>query len=74
MCDLICLPPRKKTVGYRQVFIIKVGVDSWIDLLKAHFVVKGYTQVYGMDYSDTFSLVAKIPFVKLLLPIPAIKY
>lgn len=56
------------------MFIIKVGVDSWIDLLKEHFVVKGYTQVYGMDYSDTFSLVAKIPFVKLLLPIPAIKY
>ena len=35
-------------------------------------VAKGYTQVYNSDYVDTFSQVAKISYVCLLLSIVAI--
>ena len=35
--------------------------------LKACLVAKGYTQQYGSNYYDTFSLVAKIAYVCLLL-------
>ena len=46
---------------------MKVGLDGQVDRIKAHLVAKGYTQQYGSNYFDTFSLVVKIDFVCLLL-------
>ncbi|KAF3647154.1 Isoamyl acetate-hydrolyzing esterase 1 -like protein [Capsicum annuum] len=58
--ELVSLTAGKSTVGCRWVYTVKVGPDGQIDWLKAHLVAKGYTQIFGLDYSDTFSPVAKI--------------
>ena len=69
--ELITLPPGKSAVGFRWVYTMKVGPDGQVDRLKAHLVAKGYTKQYGLDYYDTFSLVTKIAFVRLLLSMAA---
>ena len=69
--DLVVFPFSKFPVGFRWVYTVRVGPDDQIDRLKACLVAKGYTQVYGSDYGDTFSPIAKIAYVCLLFSMAA---
>ena len=65
--DLIQLPVGKRAIGCRWVFVVKFNLDGSVARLKARLVAKGYAQTYGMDYSDTFSAVAQMPYVRLFI-------
>ena len=57
----------------RWVFRTKLNADSFISKYKARLVVKRYAQNYGVDYSDTFSRIARLDTTRLLLAIVAQK-
>ena len=71
--DLVTLPTSKSLVGCRWVYTVKIGPDGRVDRLKAHLVAKGYTQIYGSDYSDTFSPIAKMASVRFLFSMVAMR-
>ena len=58
--SLVPLPPGHKAIGCRWVYKIKHNSDGSIKCYKAQLVAKGYTQVEGVDYKETFSPTAKL--------------
>ncbi|KAK8933689.1 hypothetical protein KSP39_PZI015904 [Platanthera zijinensis] len=67
--SVVPLPPGQKPVGCKWVFVIKHAADRTIDRLKARLVARGFTQQEGLDYEETFSPVAKLNSVRVLISV-----
>ncbi|GKA96136.1 retrotransposon protein, putative, ty1-copia subclass [Tanacetum coccineum] len=68
---LVELPPNGKTVGSKWLFKKKTDMDGAVHTYKARFVAKSYTQTLRIDYEDTFSPVANIRAIRILIAIAA---
>ena len=69
--ELVPLPPKRKVVQCKWVFQTKISAGGYDLKHKEILVAKGYSQVHGVDYTNTFSPVAKMNSIRLVLVLEA---
>ncbi|KAL4342059.1 hypothetical protein GQ457_08G024400 [Hibiscus cannabinus] len=63
------LPSGKHAIGVKWVCRTKFNPDGIAFKNKARLVIKGYAQIGGVNYGDTFAPVARLDTIKLLIAI-----
>ncbi|CAI7888106.1 unnamed protein product [Closterium sp. NIES-53] len=69
MWELVERPPGVNTMKNRWVLTMKYHIDDTVERKKARLVVKGFTQVYGADYDETYAPVTSNVTLRIFLGI-----
>ena len=70
--DVWTLVPRPKgehIIGTKWIFCNKTDEEGNVIHNKAQLVGQGYSQMEGVDYDETFDPVARMEFIRILLPL-----
>jgi hypothetical protein len=65
--DIVLRPEGKFVVTSKWIYKIKHTVDRSIERHKTRFVARGFSQVEGIDYEETFSLVARYTSIQMII-------
>ncbi|KAM1753554.1 hypothetical protein ACFX12_006125 [Malus domestica] len=71
--DIVPKPRDVKPISCKWIYKIKHRLDGSIERYKARLVARGFSQQYELDYDETFSPVAKLTTVRVLLALAANK-
>ena len=66
-------PPACNPIGTKWVFKNKQSEDGLVVRNKARLVAQGFCQKEGIDYEETFALVARLEAIRFFLAFAAFK-
>ncbi len=69
--EIIERPASGNVVDSKWVLRVKKNAAGEVDKYKARLVARGFTQIHGVDYYETFAPVAKLSSFRLILAIAA---
>lgn len=67
MWNLVQLPHGNNAVSCRWIYKIKTKSDVFVDRYNTRLGARGFTQVYNIDYEETFAQVAKMISIHTLI-------
>ena len=67
--SLVDLPKGEKAIACNWVFAMKRDKDGNIARFKSRLVAKGCGQIFGVNYTETFSPVARYSIIRLAMAI-----
>jgi hypothetical protein len=65
--DIVPRPEGKSVVTSKWIYKIKHTVDGSIERHKTRFVARGFSQVEGIDYEETFAPVARYTSIRMII-------
>ncbi|GJS08354.1 putative reverse transcriptase domain-containing protein [Tanacetum coccineum] len=66
--ELVPQPRNMTIIGTKWVFRNKLDENRIVSRNKARLVAQGYNQQEGIDYDETYTLVARLESIRILLP------
>eukprot|EP00253_Pinus_taeda_P030149 PITA_30149 len=65
--DIIPRSEGKSVVGLRWIYKFKQAVDGSVEKYKEIFISRGFSQIKGIDYEDTFAPIARCSSIRTIL-------
>jgi hypothetical protein len=59
--------PKQNVIGTKWVFLNKQDEYGVVTRNKARLVAQGFTQVEGLDFGETYALVARLESIRILI-------
>lgn len=69
--ELVQLPSGRKQVSGKWHFVVKHGADGKVLKYKARYCARGFTQIFGQDYNETYSPTVKLSTLRCMWALAA---
>jgi len=69
--EIVPRPEGKSVVGSRWIYKVKQEADGSVEKYKARFVARGFSQIKGIDYEETFTPVVRYSYIWTILALSA---